>query len=244
LTKILLVEDDIELAKVVTRWLTHENYTCEWVEDGIEALSRLKTYHYDLTILDWQLPGMEGIEVLNQYRASGGRAPILMLTGKREIEEKIQGFDTGADDYLTKPFHGRELTSRIKALLRRPAVMQDDILKVGELQLDPRTGDVTKAGAKVVLRPKELLLLEFLMRNPGRLFQPQQLLDQVWPNESDATTEALRSCLKRLRNSIDGDSDTSVIRNVHGRGYGLFADGPGGPGAPGSPSGSGGSDQI
>jgi DNA-binding response OmpR family regulator len=224
LSKILLVEDDIELAKVITRWLTHENYTCEWVDDGLEGLSRMKTYHYDLTILDWDLPGLQGIDVLTQYREGGGTAPVLMLTGKREIDDKIQGFETGADDYLTKPFHGRELTARIKALLRRPQTMQDDILSVGDLQFDPRSGDVTKAGAKLTLRPKELLLLEFLMRNPGRLFQPQQLLDQVWPNESDATTEALRSCLKRLRNTIDGDSDVSVIRNVHGRGYGLFVE--------------------
>jgi DNA-binding response OmpR family regulator len=222
LTKILLVEDDIELADVIKRWLTKEKYTCEWVEDGNEALSRMKNYHYDLTILDWQLPGLEGIEVLKQYRASGGTAPVLMLTGQREIESKLQGFETGADDYLTKPFHGLELAARIRALLRRPVEMVEDILTAGDLSLDPRSGTVTKAGAKVVLRPKELLLLEFLMRNQGKLFQPQQLLDQVWPNESDATVEALRSCLKRLRSTIDGDNDSSVIRNVHGRGYGLF----------------------
>jgi DNA-binding response OmpR family regulator len=227
LAKILLVEDDIELAEVMKRWLTRENYTAELVSEGPEALSRMKNYHYDLIILDWQLPGMEGIDVLKQFRSAGGMTPVLMLTGKREIEDRVEGLDGGADDYLTKPFNGRELTARIRVLLRRPVEIKQDVLSFEELRLDPRSGVVTMKGATVSLRPKELLLLEFLMRNQGRLFQPQQLLDQVWPNESDATTEALRSCLKRLRNSLDGDSDTSIIRNVHGRGYGIgFPDSP------------------
>ncbi len=209
------------------RWLTRENYTAELVSEGPEALSRMKNYHYDLIILDWQLPGMEGIDVLKQFRSAGGMTPVLMLTGKREIEDRVEGLDGGADDYLTKPFNGRELTARIRVLLRRPVEIKQDVLSFEELRLDPRSGVVTMKGATVSLRPKELLLLEFLMRNQGRLFQPQQLLDQVWPNESDATTEALRSCLKRLRNSLDGDSDTSIIRNVHGRGYGIgFPDSP------------------
>ncbi len=227
MAKILLVEDDIELAEVMKRWLTRENYTAELVSEGPEALSRMKNYHYDLIILDWQLPGMEGIDVLKQFRSAGGMTPVLMLTGKREIEDRVEGLDGGADDYLTKPFNGRELTARIRVLLRRPVEIKQDVLSFEELRLDPRSGVVTMKGATVSLRPKELLLLEFLMRNQGRLFQPQQLLDQVWPNESDATTEALRSCLKRLRNSLDGDSDTSIIRNVHGRGYGIgFPDSP------------------
>jgi two-component system OmpR family response regulator len=220
--KILIVEDDVQLSEIVARWLTNEHHVPECVEDGEEALSRLKHYAYELVILDWHLPGMQGIDVLTSFRAAGGRTPVLMLTGKRSVEEKMQGLDGGADDYLTKPFHGKELTARVRALLRRPVDVLDNVLRVGDIELNTVTYRAHRAGVDLKLVPKEFALLQFLMRYPGRYFTAAKLLSEVWPTDSDATTDALTTCLKRLRRKIDREGEDSVIKNVHGMGYTLL----------------------
>jgi two-component system OmpR family response regulator len=222
LAKILIVEDDVQLAEIIGRWLTNEHHVVELVADGQDALSRLKLYAYELIILDWQLPGMEGIEILTEFRAAGGKTPILMLTGKRTIEDKMQGLDSGADDYLTKPFHGKELTARVRALLRRPVDVTDNILKVGDIELDAQTYKALRGGEDLKLVPKEFALLQFLMRHPGRYFTANKLLSEVWPTESDSSTDALTTCLKRLRRKLDPEGQESVIKNVHGMGYALI----------------------
>jgi len=222
--KILIIEDDVQLASLVLRWLTKEGHVVEHVASGGEGLQRLRFDPYDLIVLDWNLPEVEGIDILKQFRRSGGTTPILMLTGKKAIEEKLEGLSEGADDYLTKPFDGRELTARITALLRRPAVLLDTCLKVGDIELDTKAHSVKRAGKPLTLLPKEFALLEFLMRRPGEFFQAQRLLEHVWPSESDSTTEALTSCIKRLRQKLDNPDSESVIRNVRGAGYGLFVD--------------------
>jgi two-component system OmpR family response regulator len=225
LSKILIVEDDVQLAEIIGRWLTNEHHVVELVEDGKDALSRLKLYAYELVILDWQLPSMEGIDILNEFRALGGRTPILMLTGKRSVEEKMRGLDSGADDYLTKPFHGKELTARVRALLRRPVAVLDNVLKVGDIELDTQTYRALRGGIDLKLVPKEFALLQFMMRHPGRYFTASKLLSEVWPSESDATTDALTTCLKRLRRKLDPEGQESVIKNVHGMGYALIVEG-------------------
>jgi DNA-binding response OmpR family regulator len=222
LAKILIVEDDVQLAEIIGRWLTNEHHVAELVADGQDALSRLKLYAYELIILDWQLPGMEGIEILTEFRAGGGKTPILMLTGKRTIEDKMQGLDSGADDYLTKPFHGKELTARVRALLRRPVDVTDNILKVGDIELDTQTYKALRGGEDLKLVPKEFALLQFLMRHQGRYFTANKLLSEVWPTESDSSTDALTTCLKRLRRKLDPEGQESVIKNVHGMGYALI----------------------
>jgi len=224
LSKILIVEDDVQLAEIIGRWLTNEHHVVELVEDGKDALSRLKLYAYELVILDWQLPGMEGIEILNEFRAAGGRTPVLMLTGKRSVEEKMLGLDSGADDYLTKPFHGKELTARVRALLRRPVTVLDNILKVGDIELDTQTYKAHRGGTDLKLVPKEFALLQFLMRYPGRYFTASKLLSEVWPSESESSTDALTTCLKRLRRKLDPEGQDSVIKNVHGMGYALIVE--------------------
>src|SRR5581483_10333984 len=173
MVKILVVEDDAELAPVVRDWLSFEHYTVELVDNGSEAKDRLQLFAYDLVILDWELPDMSGMDILRGFRAGGGMTPVLVLTGKRSIDNKVEGFDSGADDYLTKPFHGKELVARVKALLKRPAIQLPTNLKYGELELDPNNFVVRRNGDEIRLVPKEFALLEFLMRNPKKLFSSE-----------------------------------------------------------------------
>jgi len=222
MAKIIVVEDDSALSEMIARWLDNDHHITEIVSDGAEALSRLKLYTYDLVVLDWNLPGMQGLDVLKQFRATKKTTPVLMLTGKSDIEDRVEGLNCGADDYLTKPFHARELLARIGALLRRPSAYASDILTFGDIELDSGNRKVTRNSVELSLLPKEYALLDFLMRHPARLFSADALLDAVWANESDSTKEALTTCIKRLRKKLDRSGETSVIRNVHGVGYGLF----------------------
>lgn len=219
MAKVLVVEDDVALGKMVRDWLSLEHHNTELVADGAEGLSRVKVYDYDLLILDWELPGAPGIEILKAYRARGGLAPVLMLTGRGSVNDKEMGLDAGADDYLTKPFHAKELTARLRALLRRPEGYLGDILKVGAISLDRTNYRVMRGTEEIKLLPKEFALLEFFMRNPNRVFAPEALLNRVWASESEATIDALTTCIKRLRKKLDVDGQESLIKTVHGVGY-------------------------
>lgn len=221
MAKILFVDDDLGLCKTIRGWLVMERHNAETVSDGAEAMSLLKAYEYDVIILDWQMPGMSGIEILKEFRARGGKTPVIMLTGKSEIEHKEEGLDSGADDYLTKPFHTRELSARIRALLRRPQDAVGETLKWRDVILDRESYSVTKAGAEIRLLPKEFDLLEFLMRNPGKVFTTEALLNRVWSTESASTVEALHTCVKRIRKKVDIKGEASIIRTVHAVGYAL-----------------------
>lgn len=219
MAKVLVVEDDVALGKMVRDWLSLEHHNTELVADGAEGLSRVKVYDYDLLILDWELPGAPGIEILQAYRARGGLAPVLMLTGRGSVNDKEMGLDAGADDYLSKPFHAKELTARLRALLRRPEGYLGDILKVGSISLDRTNYRVMRGAEEVKLLPKEFALLEFFMRNPNRVFAPEALLNRVWASESEATIDALTTCIKRLRKKLDTEGQESLIKTVHGVGY-------------------------
>jgi DNA-binding response OmpR family regulator len=219
--KILLVEDDASLAKLVRNWLSIEHHVVETVDDGNEGLLRLKVSAYDLIILDWNLPGKSGVDIIKEFRATGGQTPVMMLTGKDKISDKEEGFDAGADDYLTKPFHGKELTARTKALLRRPGHIAGDVLRVGELVLERNNFSVTFHGVEVKLVPKEFALLEFLMRYPNNVFSAEALLERVWISESEATVEAVTTCIKRLRKKLEAGDSPCPITTVHGVGYKL-----------------------
>jgi len=221
--KVLIVEDDVSLGKMIRDWLVMEHHKVEIVTDGAEAQNMLKVYEYDILILDWELPHVTGIEILKEFRSRGGTTPVLVLTGKGTIDDKETGFDAGADDYLTKPFHGKELTARLRALLRRPEGYVGDLLKFAHLTLDHQNFQVMKAGEEIRLLPKEFALLEFLMRNPNRVFAAEALLNRVWVTESEATVDALTTCIKRLRKKIDVEGQPSIIRTIHGVGYRLEA---------------------
>jgi DNA-binding response OmpR family regulator len=221
MAKILVVEDDPELAQLVSAWLKNEHHTVESVADGKEALERLKFYSYDVAILDWMLPGMNGPEVCREFRSAGGITPILMLTAKRNVDDKEQGLDSGADDYLTKPFELKELSARIRALLRRPANLSSSVLKIGYLELEPKSLKVKIIDQEIDLLPKEFALLQFFMRHPGQIFNAEALLDRVWASDSDASPEAVRTHIKRLRKKITVAGHPSLLSTVHGAGYKL-----------------------
>jgi two-component system response regulator MprA len=221
MAKILVVEDDFEYADLVRTWLTHEHHTVEVAHTGTAASELLQAYEYDAIILDWDLPGMSGLDVCVAFRKSGGKTPIIMLTGKKSVDEKEAGLDSGADDYVAKPVHVKELSARVRALLRRASGVTSNVLKVKALSLDPKTFSVTRGDEDITLSKQEFALLEFFMRNPNHVFSPEALLERVWLSESEATPNAIRACMTRLRQKIDKDGEDSAIKTIHGVGYKL-----------------------
>jgi len=224
MAKILLVEDDKDLSATVEVWLEAEHHTVSCAYDGAEGQHRMKHEEFDVIVLDWDLPHMPGIEILKHYRANRGVTPIIMLTAKGTIADREAGLDTGADDYLTKPFSLKELSARIRALLRRPREVVSDVLQVGAIALDPVKHRVTKNGAEVMLLPRDFALLEFFMRNVDQVFSTDALLQRVWDDDSEATSDALRTSIKRLRKKLDDSEDdegSSFIENLPRVGYRL-----------------------
>jgi DNA-binding response OmpR family regulator len=218
MAKVLLVEDDEQLADSVRTALLFDHHSVEVAHDGETATHLLRLSEYDLIILDWGLPGqLTGIEVCRNYRSTGGKTPVIMLTGKSEVADKAAGLDSGADDYMPKPFHIKELSARVRALLRRPATYTGTILNAGSLSLDPIKHRAFKGEAPLSLLPKEFALLEFMMRHPNQVFTPEALLAHVWPSDTDATVAALRTTMKRLRAKIDPEGE--LLRTEHGVGY-------------------------
>jgi len=219
MAKVLVVDDDKALVETITDWLTFEGHKVESTGDGKEALETLQYYKFDLVVLDWSLPHMSGIEICRAIRARGSNTPVLMLTGKDTTDDKISGLDAGADDYLTKPFDLKELAARIRTLLRRPAEIATESIKLAGIDLDPRNRKVKRGGKEVQLTNHEYQLLEFLMRNANTAFSPEALLDRVWSSQSDTTRQAVRTHIKTLRKKIDSQENASLIKNIHGVGY-------------------------
>jgi len=217
--KILLVEDELDLLELVSMVLTARGHAVQKCSSGDEALGMLRVYKFDLLILDWMMPDVTGLEVLKQYRDMGGNLPVLMLTAKASADDKETGLDSGADDYLTKPFEIKELAARVRALLRRPARVSNSLLETGNLRVDPASCRVEKSGAEIHLRPKVYDLLVFLMRHPDQVFSADALLDRVWLDDSSASPDTVRTHIKLMRKSIhDGDS-SDLIETVRGKGY-------------------------
>jgi DNA-binding response OmpR family regulator len=222
MSKILLVEDEEDISDLITAWLKNDHHTIEVAVNGEDANSLLTIYTYDVIILDWMLPGVSGVEVCKRYRNRGGTAPILMLTAKTHVDEKSAGLDAGADDYLTKPFELKELSARIRALLRRPSAFSGTVLKVGPIVMDTATYKVSRGvDEPIQLLPREFALLEFFMRHPNQVFSAEALLDRVWTSDSEASPETIRTYIKRLRKKIDEEGKPSLLGTVHGVGYKL-----------------------
>ncbi len=223
MTRILLVEDDRDLTSVIREWLEAQSLQLDIAHEGIEGYEFLKSGNYDVAVLDWDLPGLTGLEILRKHRQTGGMTPVLMLTGRGQVVDKEAGFDSGADDYLTKPFNMRELGMRVKALARRPPALVTNLLKVGDVEMDPEKHLLFKNGKEVNLLPKDFELLEFLMRHPGEIFSSETLLVRVWSMNSEATSEAVRTSIKRIRQVIDAglDEDASMIQTMRRVGYRL-----------------------
>lgn len=224
--KVLVVEDDTDLAHSIKSYLEGRQISTEVARDGHEGSEFIRQGQFDVIVLDWDLPGISGIEICRRYRASQGMTPILMLTGKGEIGDKESGFDAGADDYLTKPFNMSELHLRVKALARRFGAPINTNLKFKDIELDPTAHKVWKAGKLVHLLPKDFALLEFLMRYPNEVFSSDAIVQRVWSFDSEVTAAAVRTSVLRLRKKLDDseEEDSSFIENVRRIGYRLRSD--------------------
>lgn len=217
MAKILLVEDDASVAAAICDVLELDGHQVESVADGQKASLLLKDSSYSVVILDLDLPHKSGLDVCREFRQSGGSTPILMLTGKSASADRIVGLDSGADDYLPKPFDMRELSARLRALLRRPEPLMGEVLQLGEWQVDLANRRVSQGGVELALLAKELSLLEFLLRRRGKIFSVDELLNSVWHSESDSSEDAVRQCVARLRRKIDPEGQWIVT--VKGVGY-------------------------
>ncbi|HEY9778218.1 MAG TPA: response regulator transcription factor [Planktothrix sp.] len=218
MAKILLVEDNEASIEFVSTWLTGERHVLEVARDGQEALEYVKMNDFDIVLLDWELPAMTGLQFLRQIRAQGKLMPVIMLTGRGAIDDKEEGFDAGADDYLTKPYDLVELSARIRAQLRRASNQISNTIAIGQLMLDPVRYQVKYKEQEIALLPKEFSMLEHFMRNPDRLFSVDSLLQRLWNLETESTTDAFRSALKRLRKKLADRDVPDVIETVHGAG--------------------------
>lgn len=218
MAKFLIADDDKELSTFVREYLEMEANMVDQAFDGQAAEDFLRSYSYDAAIIDWQMPGLSGPEVVQRFRQRGGTTPIIMLTAKDTTKDKTAGLDAGADDYLTKPFDLDELKARLRALLRRAPAYREDKLRIRDMEINFTTHEIEVTGQAVHLTPLEFSLLEFLVKHRGEIFSCEALLDRVWPARSEAGIDMVRSTVKRLRKKIGDDKD-ELIRNVYGVGY-------------------------
>lgn len=219
--RVLLVEDDRKAARVLCKGLQEEGFTVDVAHAGDEGEYQAEINQYDVIVLDWLLPAKAGIDVCRDLRARGVTTPILILTAKDAVADRVTGLNTGADDYLTKPFAFVELLARIRALLRRGDAAQTPVLKVGDLVLDPVSHRVTRGDRRVVLTPREYALLEYLMRHGGGVVTRTELGEHIWQEEHDTLTNLVDVHMSHLRRKLDGDAATPLIHTVRGRGYRL-----------------------
>lgn len=219
MAKILLVEDDVDLGDRIVQWLKHEHHTVDLIADGQQASDYLAQLKYDLIVLDWGLPNRNGVDVLKEFRNSGGVTPVLLLTGKGKISEKEEGLDAGADDYLTKPFDIKELSARIRALLRRVPQFTTNSIVVGPVELNVGGHTISVNGKEVQFAPREFAMLEFFMKHVGQVVSTETLLERVWSSESTASSETIYTCVRAVRKKLKEAGADNFIRTVHGIGY-------------------------
>jgi len=217
---ILVVEDDVDLQSVLRRILEAEGYRVLRAEDGDQGVATALDFEPQLVILDVGLPGRNGHEVARELRARGFQAPMLMLTARSTVSDKVSGFDAGADDYLAKPFEHAELLARVKALLRRSAIgSQGAVMKVRDLTVDPVARHVERAGRTITLTQKEYLLLEYLVRNAGRTVTREMIGEHVWKHQLDPMTNVVDVYINYLRKKLDDGKARALIKTVRGSGY-------------------------
>ncbi len=219
--RILLVEDEKKIANFVKRGLKEDGYAVDVALDGEKGyyLATVNAGEYDLMIFDVVIPKLDGIALCRKLRGDGVNTPILMLTGKDSVDDKVAGLDSGADDYLTKPFAFEELLARIRAILRKKGAQAPTKLEVGDLELDLLTHKVKRAGKEIVLTTKEYALLEFLMRNSGNIVTRTMISEHVWDINFDTFTNVIDVYINYLRKKIDGNAKNKMIHTIRGRGY-------------------------
>lgn len=217
--RILIVEDEKALANTLKKGLSEEGYSPDVAFDGEEGSFMAETEPYDLLILDIMLPKMDGISILRKLRKEGIKTPVLMLTAKDTIADKIKGLDTGADDYLTKPFDFEELLARVRALLRRKGEVKSAIIAVGDLELDTASHQVKRGGKDIPLSAREYALLEYLAYNKGKVVTRTDISEHIYDYDFDLDSNIIDVYINFLRNKIDKGSDKKLIQTVRGAGY-------------------------
>lgn len=219
--RVLLIEDDVTIARLLKEGLEDESYAVDVANDGSEGYRTAVADDYDVIILDIMLPEMNGYEVCRALRNDGNKTPILMLTARDAERDIVEGLDTGADDYLAKPFSFDVLLARIRALLRRPNEKLEEILQVGDLKLDPSSKKVTRASQEISLTAKEYGVLEYLMRNKGKVLSKEQIISHVWDFDADVLPNNVELFIMFLRRKIDKPFKLKLIHTVSGFGYKL-----------------------
>jgi two-component system OmpR family response regulator len=221
--RVLVVEDEVKLASLIRRGLREEGLLADVAIKGEDALWMAEATAYDVIVLDVMLPGIDGFEACRRLRRAGVRTPILMLTARDAVEDRITGLDTGADDYLPKPFDFGELLARLRALARRGPAEHGPVLRVGELELDPATHTVRRAGREIALSTKEFQLLEVFMRHPGEVLSRYQLLEGAWDAGYEHRSNVIDVYVRYLREKLDRPFGVETIETVRGAGYRLKA---------------------
>ncbi len=224
--KILVVEDEQRVAQFIQKGLKEEGHAVDVAHDGEEGEYLGEINEYDLIILDVMLPKKNGFEVCRELRERGVGSPVLMLTARDAVEDKVRGLDAGADDYLTKPFAFEELLARVRALLRRASESKSPILKIADLELDPMSRRVTRAGQPIRLTTKEYALLEYMMRNPGQVLSRTRIGEHVWDMNFDPESNVIDVYVSHLRNKVDKGFEPPLIHTLRGQGYMLTDEAP------------------
>jgi heavy metal response regulator len=222
--RILVVEDERRIASFIKQGLEEERYAVDVVYDGEEALDWVDAADYDLIVLDVLIPKKDGIQVCRELRTQGNKVPILMLTARDAIEDRVRGLDSGADDYLVKPFAFQELLARIRALLRRSGEVKIPRLQVGDLVLDTIAHRATRSGRVIELTAREYALLEFLMRHPGQVLSRTQIAEHVWNYDFFSTSNVVDVYIRYLRRKVDKGFEIKLIQTVRGVGYKIEAE--------------------
>jgi DNA-binding response OmpR family regulator len=215
--KILIVEDEPTLRKLERRFLEKKSFIVEEAEDGKSAISLLELNNYDCILLDLNLPQKDGVEVAKELREKGNNTPIIMVTARSQIYDKLDGFENGADDYITKPFDMKELVARIKAIIKRTSINPENILKINDMEIYPEQNLVKIDSENVEISNKEMGILEYLLRNKGRIISSEELLEHVWDSNIDMFTDTVKTHIKTLRKKIDPKK--KIIKTVRGKGY-------------------------
>lgn len=222
--RILLVDDEVELTDPLSRVLTREGYSVDAAYDGTSGSNQAQAGNYDLLILDWMLPGKTGLEICQELRRQGKTTPVLFLTAKDTLDDRVQGLDAGADDYLVKPFELRELLARVRALLRRSGVESSYTtttgrLIVADLELDGENQIAYRQGRIIELSQKESQLLQYFMEHTGQLLTHAQILQHLWQNDEQPSSNVIAALIRLLRRKIEVGSETPLIHTVYGKGY-------------------------
>jgi DNA-binding response OmpR family regulator len=222
--RILLIEDDTGIAKSIHQGLIEVGYVVDVVGDGKIGLDYALAAEYDILVVDIMLPGMSGLQMLRSLRSEGIKTPVLLLTARDAVEDRVAGLDAGADDYLAKPFAFTELLARLRALLRRPPLQVNTVLQVADLEMDVATRTVQRAGQQIELSPREFTLLEYLMRHPRQVLTRNQILEHTWDSDFYGDSNVVDVYIGYLRRKIDHEFQTPLLQTVRGVGYRLSAD--------------------